>query len=151
MQQQFETHAVRKRYLAQVRGRVSGERFSCDVPIGAQAGDLGSRALQNSGQAAHTQFRLLLQQADSALVEAIPKGGRTHQIRLHLAHLGHPVIGDSVYGSDSGSCAIQRRVLTQPHPLHLHAWDLTLLHPRTGNLLRLVAELPKWAEGYEPL
>jgi 23S rRNA pseudouridine1911/1915/1917 synthase len=85
-----------------------------------------------------THLRVLQRFGDAALIEAYPKTGRTHQIRLHMAHIGHAVLGDAKYG---GPLRWQGKTLTA----HLlHAWRLVLPHPRTHFTLELEARLPEW-------
>lgn len=85
-----------------------------------------------------TRFAVVRRLGDAALVRAFPETGRTHQIRLHLAHLGHPLLGDVKYG---GPATWRGEPL--PHHL-LHAERLELPHPRTGERLELVAPAPEW-------
>jgi 23S rRNA pseudouridine1911/1915/1917 synthase len=86
-----------------------------------------------------TRLRVLRRLGGSALVEASPLTGRTHQIRLHLAHLGHPLIGDAKYGGP------QTWDAEAQHAHRLHAWRIELPHPRTGDPLVIEAPLPAWA------
>lgn len=92
----FKQGGIQKRYLALVTGKPVEERWSCDGPIGK----LGSArwGIMSEGRAALTDFRLLAAAEGLALVEAFPRTGRTHQIRVHLSAAGLPIVGDATYG-----------------------------------------------------
>jgi 23S rRNA pseudouridine1911/1915/1917 synthase len=96
----FETRQVTKQYLAVVHGRPSWTETSCDLPL-VPDGDKRHRTIidRYRGKKSQTLFRLLLTAGNYSLVEALPATGRTHQIRVHLASLGHPVVNDPLYGS----------------------------------------------------
>ncbi len=99
----------------------------------------------NTTGVVRTEFRVLDRRPDgTTLLEARPLTGRTNQIRVHLRHLGHPVIGDPAYHSGPGPCEIQTLDLGAP-PLRLHAWKLSLKHPRSGEPLCFEAGRPDWA------
>jgi 23S rRNA-/tRNA-specific pseudouridylate synthase len=89
---------------------------------------------------AHTSFFVVQRQGDAALLQATPHTGRTHQIRLHSASVGHPLVGDTRYG---GSATLRGEAVAWPC---LHAVALRLHHPITGAVLALHAPLPAWAE-----
>lgn len=99
----FETRRVEKRYIAVVHGRVSWSETSCDVPL-VPNGDKLHRTIIDKyrGKKSLTRFRSLGGAGNYGVVEALPQTGRTHQIRVHLASLGHPVVCDALYGSASG-------------------------------------------------
>ena len=99
LQPQFARGTVEKLYLVRMQGQPPEDVFSCNAPISAESGELGSRTVDvESGQAARTEFRVLKRNADgTVLLEARPLTGRTNQIRVHLWHLGFPVCGDPVY------------------------------------------------------
>jgi 23S rRNA pseudouridine1911/1915/1917 synthase len=84
------------------------------------------------GRAARSDYRVLREIADNSLVECTLHTGRTHQIRVHLKHLGHPVLGDEIYGRRAG---FPRQML--------HAWKLAFTHPRTGERLHFMAPIPQ--------
>ena len=153
VQPQFARRTVEKIYLAKVHGHPADERFSCDAPISAAPGEVGSRAAGVAGdgmQDACTEFTVLRRDPDgTALVEARPLTGRTNQIRIHLRHLGHPIVGDPVYGRGSeapGAAAPATQTLAPADPpLCLHARSLSLDHPVSGARVTFEALAPKWA------
>lgn len=134
--QAFETHAVHKHYLALVRGWPPAQ---CDVDHALQPDDAPAEA---PAQDARTRFaclaRLELPEASdarfpttrAALVEAWPQTGRRHQIRRHLKHIAHPIIGDATHGKGPLNRWWATRLGQQR--LWLHAWQLTVPHPATG-------------------
>lgn len=147
LQPQFEKGQVGKRYLARVMGHPPDRRFPCDAPIAATAGQWGARIIDPlTGLAAHTDFEILSRDTDgTALIVAIPRTGRTNQIRVHLWHLGYPILGDPMYLPDRHLGEIQTLTPVDP-PLHLHAWELEFLHPQTGNRVTFSTPRPTWAQ-----
>lgn len=121
---------VTKRYLAVVRGTPAAE-FAVDAPIAADPLAPGRFRVDRRGRPARTLVRTLAAGAGLALVEARPLTGRTHQVRVHLADRGYPVVGDALYGGGSAP----------PGPF-LHAWRLSFPHPRENRLLALEAPVP---------
>jgi RluA family pseudouridine synthase len=149
LQPLFAAGAVQKLYLVRVLGWPPDDLFDCDVPIGTNAGEMGTRSVvMGGGQSAQTRFEVLERCADgSSLLAARPLTGRTNQIRIHCAHLGYPVCGDQAYrGGDSAALA-QTAALDDP-PLCLHAWEIAFRHPATGQPLRFSAPAPAWAGGH---
>lgn len=147
LQPQFTRGEVEKTYLACIHGHPSEDDFECDAAISAASEDLGNRRIDDSaaGLPARTRFRVLERRADgAALVEAMPATGRTHQIRLHLRHLGHPIIGDPAYLSGDKTGDTQTLPVNAP-PLCLHAAAITLTHPLTQVRQTFTAPLPSWA------
>jgi len=153
VQPQFADRSVDKTYLARVHGHPAADRFVCDEPISAAPARAGSREMAASGSEgldAHTEFIVHRRDPDgTALIEARPLTGRTNQIRLHLRHLGHPVVGDPVYGpgSDAPSAEPPFTQTLDPAnpPLCLHAWRISFIHPVTGERVTHEAPPPTWA------
>ncbi|MEP7287386.1 MAG: RluA family pseudouridine synthase [Chloroflexota bacterium] len=135
---QFESRNVQKRYLALVEGTPKTPTGEIDAPIGRDPHERKRMAVVRRGREAVTNYRVLehyaLGDARYTLVEALPKTGRTHQIRVHLAFIGHPIVGDSVYGRRKVRIGLKRHFL--------HAESITLTIPSTGKTLTLHAPLP---------
>ncbi len=145
VQPQFERGEVEKIYLARVHGHPAQDEFTCDAPMSAEAGKLGGRNVEEGGLEARTVFRVLSRDTDgTALIEACPITGRTNQIRIHLWHLGHSIVGDATYlpGGEIGET--QTLAVTDP-PLCLHAWKLAFTHPLTQQRMTFEAGHPAWA------
>jgi RluA family pseudouridine synthase len=149
LQPQFANGQVRKRYLVRVHGAPARDQFDCDAPISTSSGELGSRCVDpGDGRAARTEFHVLERSTDgTSLLEARPLTGRTHQIRLHLWHLGYPVCGDTVYlpGNLRGQTQTPTLLPGDP-PLCLHAWNVTFFHPATREPVEFTAPPPDWAK-----
>jgi 23S rRNA pseudouridine1911/1915/1917 synthase len=130
---QFAARTARKTYLAVVRGR---PRATSGVVAGAIARHPVHRqrmaiSHRPGARAAETAWKVLTSEGNLSLLECRPKTGRTHQIRVHLKHLGHPIAGDRVYG---GGADFPRQLL--------HAWKIGVDHPKTGERLEFTAPLP---------
>jgi 23S rRNA pseudouridine1911/1915/1917 synthase len=146
LQEQFAGRSVRKVYLAVVVGRLEGEGV-VDRPVGRHPADRKKMAVDAPrARPAVTRWRALQALEGATLVEVRIETGRTHQIRVHLASLGHPVAGDPVYGglraargmADAGA----RRRLGQETGQALHAWKLGFRHPVTGAEMAFQAPVP---------
>jgi UPF0176 protein len=146
LQRQFIEGSVEKRYLAGVAGHPVDDSFFSEAPISAEPGLLGTHDVDEAhGQASRTDFTVIRRDAaGTALLEAVPGTGRTNQIRIHLWHLGHPVIGDPAYlpGRLLGD---MQTLDTESPPLRLHAWKLSFKHPRTGAAMHFETSRPDWA------
>lgn len=146
VQPQFERGEVEKVYLARVQGHPVEDEFICEAPVSAEAGKLGGRTIDEAGQEARTEFRLLQRDADgTALVEARPITGRTNQIRIHLWHLAFPIVGDAAYLAE-GQIGETQTLAVRDTPLCLHAWRLSFAHPLSKERMTFEAERPVWAE-----
>ncbi|MHB1170855.1 MAG: RluA family pseudouridine synthase, partial [Longimicrobiales bacterium] len=151
---------VRRIYLAAAWGHLSADDVVVDQPIARSPTHRQRMAVVEGGRAARTRLHRLERWRAADLIRAELDTGRTHQIRVHLAHLGHPVVGDAVYGGAgargiSGPDRAWAQALEKRTPRQfLHATELQLAHPRTGEHLRFEAPLPpdlaeaaEWARG----
>jgi UPF0176 protein len=128
-----------------VQGKPKEDAFSCDAPISAESGPLGSRTVDaEHGLEARTAFKVRERRADgTTLLEAKPLTGRTNQIRIHCAHLGFPVCGDTAYLKDN-QLGTTQTLRVDDAPLCLHAWKLAFRHPLTKQRVEFTAPPPKW-------
>lgn len=133
---QFEARTVVKRYFARVHGSTP-RRFCCEAPVARRPNDEGKRTT-GAGAVALTQFWTLRRGPTTSVVAAWPRSGRTNQIRVHLAEMGHPIVGDQAYGPDALA------EFQSGGSLCLHADALRFRHPADGRTLRFEATRPGW-------
>ncbi len=140
LREAFESHrGIRKTYLAVLRGAPKERTGTVDAPIGRKPWDAKRMAVGvPDGKRAVTHWTVLSKHGPLALVEFVIETGRMHQIRVHAAHLGHPVVGDDLYGNPSADSHLASR---PSRPL-LHAVELEFAHPVTGRRLRFAAAPP---------
>ena len=131
----FRRHAVDRAYLALVRGRVGPEASLVDAPLERRHARIGVATA--TGKEASTELLVRERLRRATLMEARPRTGRTHQIRVHLSAIGHPVLGDRAYGG--GGDDAQRLGLTRPF---LHSWRVAFVHPMTSRHIELEDPLP---------
>jgi 23S rRNA pseudouridine1911/1915/1917 synthase len=146
LQNQFRGRSVRKVYLAVVLGRLSGQGV-IDRPVGRHPVDRKRMAVDAPrARPAVTRWKTLQELAGATLVQAHLETGRTHQLRVHLASLGHPIVGDPVYGGIPRARGVAdarvRRRLQKETSQALHAWKLGFRHPHSGEELHFEAPLP---------
>ncbi|TAK24908.1 MAG: RluA family pseudouridine synthase [Chloroflexota bacterium] len=132
LQAQFAARGVAKRYVALVQGVPRHATATIDAPIGRDPRDRKRMAVVSNGRPSVTRYTVLERFARTSLVECAPETGRTHQIRVHMASIGHPLVGDGVYGT------VDER-LDRPF---LHAAILTFTHPDTGLPVTFTSPLP---------
>ncbi len=130
----LHTGDFERRYLAVTEGTPQPLRGAIDAPIARAEGSAIKRCVSQDGQRAVTHYRALRNNSRFCLVELILETGRTHQIRVHMQHIGHPLAGDFLYGTEDVSL-IPRAAL--------HACALRLKHPMTGEWIELTQELPE--------
>ncbi|EGE54185.1 RluA family pseudouridine synthase [Streptococcus parauberis] len=122
-----------RKYLAIVHGNLPNDRGIIEAPIGRSEKDRKKQAVIARGKEAVTRFQVIERFGDYTLVELTLETGRTHQIRVHMAYIGHPVAGDPLYGP---------RKTLPGNGQFLHAQTLGLTHPRTGEVMTFTAEPP---------
>jgi 23S rRNA pseudouridine1911/1915/1917 synthase len=132
----FHDHAVDRTYLALVRGKVANDAFAVEAPLGRRASKIVVDSTE--GRSAATGFEVRERLAGATLLEAVPRTGRTHQIRVHLAAIGHPILGDRSYGG--GGNDARAAGLDRPF---LHSWRLSFVHPVTRTRISLEEDLPE--------
>ena len=144
--EQLQTHSVSREYSAIVYGHmVSGGTI--DKPIGRDTKDRVKQTVSSNGKEAVTHYRVIDRYQNHTHVKVILETGRTHQIRVHLSHIGYPLIGDSMYGSKvrfpRKADAILKKALVNFKRQALHSRKLTLAHPISGELVSWKAPLPE--------
>lgn len=124
---------ITKEYLAVAHGRVAADSGTIDAPIAREKIQSIKRVVREDGDRAITHFRVLERYEDCSLLSIVLETGRTHQIRVHMAHLGHPLLGDDFYGGSQEK--IERHAL--------HVYNIKMLHPIIHSNLNFTAELPE--------
>lgn len=135
MAKQLEAGQVKKIYMAVVHGSFENDEGIIDLPIDRPSWESIKREVTKSGQNAVTHYRVVEKLKDAALLQIRLETGRTHQIRVHMSHIGHPVVGDTLYGTSDDTELILRQAL--------HAYTLEFYHPRSGQKLSVKADLPE--------
>ena len=133
LRQQLHSDRFYREYLGIAVGTVTPSAGQITLPIGRAEGSPIKRCVRADGAPAVSVYETLETAGGLTLLRLLPKTGRTHQLRLHMAAIGHPLAGDWLYGTED------RRLIARPA---LHAWGLTFRHPVTGKLLSFQAELP---------
>ena len=125
---------ITREYLAIVKGSVQPPEGTITAPLGRKEGSIIERTIDfEKGESAITHYKVLDEKNGHSLISLILETGRTHQIRIHMKHLGYPLIGDYLYNPDMER--IQRQAL--------HAWKLSFVHPITGEKMQFTAPLPE--------
>ena len=132
LSRQIKQRSIKKGYLALVSGHLTPERGAIDAPIGRHPQDRKKMAVVSGGREARTDYKVIKYFDDYTLVEAMPETGRTHQIRVHFAAIGHPIFGDHIYGKRSAMLGRQ----------FLHAHRLGFRLPSSGDVVEFKSELP---------
>jgi 23S rRNA pseudouridine1911/1915/1917 synthase len=132
---QLKTHAVSRVYYALCEGNFREDSGTVDAPIARHRTDRKKMAVDPNGRSAVTHWRVLERFGDMTLLRVELETGRTHQIRVHMAYIKHPIVGDEVYGHAKNSLGIVGQAL--------HAGELRLTHPATGEEMVFTAPLPE--------
>ena len=138
LSEQIKNHEVKKTYWALVRGIVKENNATINMPIARSKKDRKKMDVDKNGKEAITHFKVLKRFDDCTLLEINIETGRTHQIRVHLSHIGYPVIGDDVYSNGKNKWGIVGQCL--------HAKSLDFKHPITGKQMHIEAKLPDYFE-----
>ena len=147
---QFKTHSISRRYKALVFGAMEQEG-TVDLPLGRHPRHRKKIAIVNGGRRAVTHWTVLRAYRGVTFVELELETGRTHQIRVHLSNMGHPVIGDPLYGNpkravEIASTSVRKRIKALDRQA-LHAFHLAFRHPRTGKAMEFESPLPGDMQG----
>lgn len=136
---QIKNHEVTKTYIALVRGIIKENEATIKMPIARSKQDRKKMAVDPKGKEAITHFEVLDRfEKKYTLLKINIETGRTHQIRVHMSHIGFPLIGDGVYSNGKNEFGIKGQCL--------HAWKLDFKHPITGGKMHIEAKLPKYFE-----
>ena len=137
--EQLKEHSICRRYRAVVSGNFREDSGTVDRPIGRNPQDRKKMAVnEKNGKPAVTHYTVLERFKNASYIECVLETGRTHQIRVHMSSIGHPLLGDEVYGSGKNPWHLQGQAL--------HAMILGFVHPRTGEYMEFCAPLPDYFE-----
>ena len=129
-------HEIVREYRALVYGFVKEDKGMVDAPIGRSTSDRRKMAVNKDGKSAVTHFEVLERFGEITDLKLVLETGRTHQIRVHMAYIGHPVVGDPVYASRRKSYGLKGQAL--------HSQAITFVHPRTGETMHFECDLPEY-------
>ena len=136
LSEQIKEHSFTREYLAICYGNIKEDERTVDAPIGRHKVDRKKMCVtQLNSRSAVTHIKVLERYTGFTYILCRPETGRTHQIRVHMAHIGHPIAGDDVYGPS--------KVITELHGQCLHAYKLGFIHPVTGEYLEFTADPPE--------
>ncbi|MBQ3417224.1 MAG: RluA family pseudouridine synthase [Ruminococcus sp.] len=136
LSEQIQSHSFKREYLAVVYGNIKDDRGVINAPIGRHKTDRKKMCVtKENGREAVTRFEVLERFSDFTYLCCMLETGRTHQIRVHMAYIGHPLAGDDVYGP--------KKVITSLGGQCLHAYLLGFVHPRSGEYMEFTSEVPE--------
>lgn len=130
---QMAEKSFKKEYLCLVGGIFDKKFGTINLPIARKSGSIIERCVDENGQMAITNYKVIDEFKDYSLVKCLLETGRTHQIRVHMSYIGHPLLGDTLYGNSSGLIARQA----------LHSYIIQFIHPITKKVLKFTCKLPE--------
>ena len=136
---QFKVHSIKRKYIALVKGIIKEDSLTIDMPIGRSVKDRKKMTVTNkNSRSAVTHIAILKRfySSNVTLVEAQLETGRTHQIRVHMAYIHHPLVGDEIYGKKDNKFKVQGQML--------HAKYLGFVHPSTGKFIEFEKDVPEY-------
>ena len=133
---QIKEHKVKKTYVALVRGIIKENEATINMPISRNMNDRVKMAVDKNGKEAITHFKVLKRYKNYTYIEVNIETGRTHQIRVHMAQIGYPIIGDIVYSNGKNQFNVVGQML--------HSKELKFIHPRTNKEIDLQADIPEY-------
>lgn len=136
MSEQIKNHEVKKTYIALVRGVFKENEATIDMPIGRSTSDRKKMSVNKNGKNAITHIKVLKRFDKYTLLKVNIETGRTHQIRVHLSHIGYPIVGDYTYSNGKNKFGVEGQML--------HAYKIKFKHPTTNEEVEFKAELPKY-------
>ena len=136
LSEQIKNHEVEKTYIALVRGIVKENEATINMPIGRSTKDRKKMAVNKNGKNAITHFKVLKRYDKYTLLEIKIETGRTHQIRVHLSHIGYPVVGDYTYSNGKNDFNVEGQML--------HSQKIKFKHPKYDKEMELVANIPEY-------
>lgn len=136
LSEQLKAHSMTREYIALVEGIIKEEKGSVDKPLGRHKKDKIKMAVAEGGKRAVTHYEVIRRFKEHTLVKCILETGRTHQIRVHMCYLGHPIVGDPVYGYKRQKFNLKGQLL--------HAQKLGFIHPGTGMYMEFQVEVPEY-------
>lgn len=134
--EQFKDHSMTRSYIALVEGILKKDEGTIDAPLGRHPIERIKIAVLKEGRRAVTHYKVLERFNNNTLVECVLETGRTHQIRVHMCHIGHPLVGDPVYGHKKQRFNLKGQLL--------HAKKLGFIHPSTGEYMEFQSDLPDY-------
>ena len=128
----MNSHILKKEYIAIVSGILNDKSGTINLPISRKDGSIIERCVSEDGQTAITDYSVIKELDNMSVVKCVLQTGRTHQIRVHFSAIGHPLIGDFLYGSKSDF--INRQAL--------HSYHISFIHPISNKIINIYCELP---------
>ena len=127
---------MKREYIALVEGRLKEDKGTINKPLGRNKKDRLKMGIVDDGKRAVTHYEVLERYKNTTLIKCVLETGRTHQIRVHMASIGHPLVGDEVYGFKKQRFKLKGQVL--------HAKTLGFIHPKTKEYMEFTTELPEY-------